>query len=77
MQFMSAKWVLGVVAGGCGFVEVQMSQCWAFCVNHALLINDALEGTAPGSLAFKTHCAPHAIHYIKQASARLASMLCA
>ena len=21
-----------------------MSQCWAFCVNHALLINDGLEG---------------------------------
>lgn len=30
--------------GGCGHVEIQMSQCWAFCMDHALLINDGIEG---------------------------------
>lgn len=34
--------------GGCGHVEIQMSQCWAFCVNHALLVNDGLEGMQLG-----------------------------
>lgn len=24
-----------------------MSQCWAFTVNHALLVNDGVEGDAP------------------------------
>lgn len=30
--------------GGCGHVEIQMSQCWCFCTNHAVLVNDGLEG---------------------------------
>lgn len=33
--------------GGCGHVEIQMSQCWCFCTNHAVLVNDGLEGELP------------------------------
>ncbi|DBA82891.1 TPA: hypothetical protein ACH3X1_006683 [Trebouxia sp. C0004] len=30
--------------GGCGHVEIQLSQCWCFYCDHAVLVNDGLEG---------------------------------